>query len=74
MHRYHQYEFSRWWLIVGPLLWAVVLMMVFWPIMMENHNEPGIRHPVSVLMDISICHQLEGIPDGYCNSIDKEAP
>lgn len=74
MHRYHELDFSPWWFLVAPVLWAPFLVLAFAPLTMEHHHEPGVRHPVQAQMDIPLCYQVEGLPAGYCDQLTKEAP
>lgn len=64
--RYYNFDFSPWWLLVAPAMWAILLLLAFGPSPMKSHHEPGVRHSVGVLMDLPICRQLDAIPDGFC--------
>lgn len=75
MHRYYDFDFSPWWLLVGVAMWSVVLLLAFQPKSVGNDYEPGVRHPVQTQMDIPLCYQVEGLPEGYCDYLtNKEAP
>jgi hypothetical protein len=70
--RYAEQGFSNWWLLLAPALWAVLLVLAFWPTIMANHHEPGVRHPVQTQMDIPLCYQVEGLPEGYCYYLNNK--
>ncbi|MGY3911037.1 hypothetical protein ACW5XW_08240 [Aeromonas piscicola] len=68
-HRYYEQDFSPWWFLLAPIAWVILLTLAFGPVLFGGHYEPKVRHPVRVPMDIPICYQVDGLPDGYCDQV-----